>query len=581
MRSAKLLLALGLAALAILIALMLGGRDGSASEPESVREVGSTEASELESSGKIGLAVPDGSAPDARVVVPVKEERVRKAKDGSPFGRLVVHVTWSDGAPAVEVWTKVVTWGAADPFRARSSEITDGTGTFVVEDVPPGSVSLYGALGGGGGAEIKAGEESFADLEIPDGVDVEGRVVDSEGADVPNARVWLSDGGNRKNGTYVGTSGPNGRFFLRDVSGGRHVAADAPVYAPSFEVPVPGRPGETAAITLVLPARGGALAGLVLGPGGVAVAGARLLVGNEQPRWITLPSGGKGYTSPPRSLLTNATGRFVVEGLAVGPTPVMVRTDELAPWSGSVVIEEGRRSELTIDLELGASVAGIVTQQEGSPVHKVFVGVGGYGRFLSSQVRTKTDGSYRLSGLAPGEIKIRASSDEHGKISATLQAQPGEEVRWDPMLNTGGIVGGVVTDEEGVPLVGWTVRAVEPGNARKRHSSTRTGQEGRFELVNCPPEEFDIEVREPDVLVGRAAVTLSEFEVGNVDLVIVVPASAFATCLVEGLVVDPAGESVSGASLYAFPEPGGGPSTGSPMQKPDATASGLCFRAST
>ena len=318
-----------------------------------------------------------------------------------------------------------------------------------------------------------------------------------------------------------------------------------------------GNPGETATITLRLPGRGASLSGIVRGPEGAVVVGALVLVGNEHPQSATLPSGERGFTPPPRYLVTDDAGRFAVEGLAPQSTGVMVRTDSHAPWKGGTMLEEGLSRELLIDLKLGASLAGVVTQEDDSPVSDVSIRVGGYGAFLSSQTNTKSDGSFRLTGLEPGAIEVSASSGDHGKTKATLHAMPGEEVRWDPRLVSGGVVGGLVTDEGSTPLVGWKVTAIKPGRPGLFLRSTRTGDDGRFTITNCPLEDFHLEIREPDVWSASAPVTLTDFEVGDEGMVIVVPVASLASCFVDGRLIDAAGGPIAGVPLYAFLQPQG------------------------
>lgn len=355
------------------------------------------------------------------------------------------------------------------------------------------------------------------------------------------AEVWLSQYGNERNGAVVARSDEKGEFALRCVGDARCVAARARGHAASAVVRIArgAKPGETVRVRIVLGGPAGSVSGIVTRTDGSRVAGATVL------GW---PSGGAGLAwrdrqnpPPPIQTRTDEQGAFALDSLPPGKNPIEVRIAGLAPWAGSADVSAGEVTQIEVRLLRAAVVVGTVKLASGTPVEGAFVGVGGYGDFLSSMTQTAADGSYRLDSLAPGSIEIRASMREVGKVTATLACEEGSEVRWDAVLDSGLRIGGIVLDDQDRPLAGWMVNARTIPDNHTWWGQSITDAVGRFNVTNCPPQaKFRLEVKAAGGGAIRAA--LDDVIPSDTDVVIRV-AGAVATA--KGRIVGPDGNPAS------------------------------------
>jgi hypothetical protein len=470
-----------------------------------------------------------------------------------PFASLLVRVLWgSDHTPAADVRVLVMTWGAKNPFRDCSIAITGADGTFLLERLSPGTMTLYGDRGGGGSAELVASERSEVEFEIPPGITIDGRVVDGEGRAVGGATIWLSAYGNRGDGTEVAICAPDGRFRLRDVEEWHWVAARAAGHAPSGAHEIHGNPGETKELTLVLPARGGRLAGSVRSPDGAPVHAAQVLLLHgpfsqaEDIECLAPP--------PPTERVTLEDGTFEVDGLAAGRVTVRARAPGFAPTTSYAAIELGVTSRVELVLELPARVVGVVRDERGVAVSGASVVAGTYGDFDSGLAKSGSDGAFRLEDLRAGEISLHVSHREKGKAGTSLTLVAGEESTWDPRLESGQTLGGRVIDHHDQPLAGWLVVATVGESFHNWPTSDYTDDEGRFLLPQCPREDFIVQVREPETWASGPAVVVEDFVVGQDDLLIRVPYASRATASIRGRFVDSQGTPIGDARASAMDE---------------------------
>ena len=106
---------------------------------------------------------------------------------------------------------------------------------------------------------------------------------------------------------------------------------------------------------------------------------------------------------------------------------------------GPVALDRAGRKELTIRLETGASVAGAVSWDDGTPTKVAFVTIltnFGGGRRFEANSHTAPDGTFIVRGLPPGEISLRAlplgrhkddRPAEPGVDQTSFTLRPGEQ----------------------------------------------------------------------------------------------------------------------------------------------------------
>lgn len=503
-----------------------------------------------------GELVSDAGAvaqPEAELQAASAVERGGRSRVEAPAraqGRVLGSVFYADGEPASGIAVKVVPWGEGHPFLTDYHVHTDEHGRFTTRDMGPGMVSFYVDRTGYGTVELEPGAEASIELEVHEGFDVEGVVLDLAGHPVEHAAIWLSDPGNGTKGVEVTKSDAAGRFRLRSVSDQNHLGARKAGFAPSALLSLDGHPDASLEVTLVLQGAGAALDVLVLGPGGKPVEGAK----------VELTSNGGGYEGMqgqsiysrtiPDELVTDAQGRASAESLAPGTISMEIGSVDFAGSKREVVLREGQRMPLTIQLEAGAALAGVVRSSEGDPLEGITVLVGRYGDLATRETLTGPDGRYRLHGIPTQTATAVASKRGVGRDEAEQHFTDGAEILWNPVIDAGRVLRGRLVSEHGEALVGWSVRArVGPngweGAGPSFVSQAFTDAEGSFRIVNCPDQPIQVSVTEQRYSRLFPEAHFADLEAGPDVHELIVLDRQLSTSSIAGRVVDRHGEPLA------------------------------------
>lgn len=547
----------GLALVILIVALpilwfgLLQDDDGAAGRRQALPDGGSPVAKD--GTGHAAQSSGDESIPSA----PFKEEQEHpeEAAPTSPFGSLRVTVVWSDKTPAAGVEVGILPWGGPDPFFNERYAKTNSEGQAVFPRVRAGTVSLSAQLGGSARAKVEPGIENEGEITIPAGSPVQGVVVDGEGQPVPNATIVLSRVGSMNEGRPVTTSDAQGRFTIRTIPSNRmrSVGARAPGFAPSPMVMLISGAKERPQLRLVLDQPGGRVEGLVLDPRGEPVRGALVEVGTSEFHQFPTEEGRTATKAGPIQTRSDASGRFSVAGVFPGENTVSIRSKRWAPWRGQADVVAGGVYKLEARLVVPVTVRGRILDAQGQPAARAAVMVGQYGDFMSSYTRAGEDGSYEMTGVAPGELELKAELRQRGDASAKMRAAAGQEVTWDARLSMGGQITGKVLDHYLKPLEGWSVGAnsSEPYD----HRWARTAADGTFTLTDCKGKLYVLEIRQPKSGghdVRFEAVRLKDVKPDQDPVVIEVPAAMHATSWIEAVVVDASGKPVDGTTYSVW-----------------------------
>jgi len=194
---------------------------------------------------------------------------------------------------------------------------------------------------------------------------------------------------------------------------------------------------------------------------------------------------------------------------------------------------------------VGSSVRGFVLDLEGRPYEgaTLFVTEVGSGSWSSRDDRSAADGSFTLTGIAPGPWRIGASADEAidtGFVDLELVADiEGLELR----LPRGACIGGRVVWSDGEPAA-----AIEVQARRAMHALSTELDSAEFELCGLPDEAHVVEARaERDGVKGVAR--LDDVRPGGPALELVLAPEALFD--VEFVLRDPSGAEIAGAEVSA------------------------------
>lgn len=293
-----------------------------------------------------------------------------------------------------------------------------------------------------------------------------------------------------------------GKFTVTATSADR-----APVVSDAVTV-VDGQ--ETYEVNLVQQA-GKDLAGRVaVKPGGAPVPGALVSL-TQRSRGNAMTSFSGGFGDPGQTVwaVADAEGRFVVSHLTPGTWDVSARADGFV--QGSSNVDLNATSTVTVELEQELAIEGTVTLANGTPVEGAQLNSardngerGDTGPGSQGWAMTGAGGKFRVAGLAPGSYRITVSPDWQGDVNIRTK-------RSDPIaagatgvkivVETGGVIRGVVLDPRRVPLAGVTVFA----NPDKREDgakptegvtgrNARTRDDGTFSLSGLGDANYTVSV---------------------------------------------------------------------------------------
>lgn len=515
-RLIPLLLALGILALGVyLLQLSFASPVDSGWKPDTdpVGNAGAAKAA-----GEVQAATEE-APPDKRVAVPTEAA----GSSASEVGTLVLRVLWPDGGPAADV---AVDLTGSEPFWRRFSDtlgwqLTDVKGEVRYENIPAGEYWYASSRRGmdWDRVNVVAGTVTEAVIKL-DGFDVHGRVVDGSGAGVANAGIWMTTGYTGWLGGRVVThSDGNGDFRIRSAGQGQSLGALFRGFAPSELVDLEDVDTSKApvAVRLVLSKPGGTVTGTVTSPTGKVVPGADVCVG-KKPRHFDFRRSGHGAreTWTPLTACTDATGRFKLPWVAPGKHPVAVRSRGLPIWKDEVVVKAGETSHLDVKLLAGVVVHGVVKDMAGKPVVNAvvraydtalderYIQAGQFdydGIFGFAHTAADAQGRYRLGGIAPGSIHLYATRVRTTgqttlvRAKTVLKGDAGEELEWNPVLDPGHTIEGLVTFRDGVPMQHVFVTAWH--EKTNEYQALTTNREGRFRFTNLTLAHYRLTVQYP------------------------------------------------------------------------------------
>lgn len=436
---------------------------------------------------------------------------------------------------------------------------------------------------------------------------IRGRVLGADtGLPLRRARVMLGEQRGRLEGRMTLTDAdgvfsfvdlPAGRYDVRG-SKARYVDTSLGSRGPNR----PGRPVDLAdgqkieSLTLTLPAAG-VITGRVFDDAGDVVTGAQVM----SMRYRTM-NGERQLMPAGRSAQTDDTGTFRLFGLTPGAYYVSVRAEEnmgrfgtqftepsisgfaATYFPGTAVVEQAQPIEVVAGAEIVADVAlvatrltsisGIVLDASGAPATGGHVMTRGPSRFIFSGGNggpIKPDGSFTLSGVAPGEYRLQARAtfgaplmfdETRGDRSRTADALV--TVAGDPLAG----VRLVVQEPVRVPVIATFEDAgakpervfVSATSDLRDGATARLGEDGRLTLEVVPGSfRVSASAAAPWLLKrviyrGREIEPMDEVELtsepgGRLDVVFTSRAAT-----VIGGVTDGAGKAVTDYTVLVLPQ---------------------------
>ena len=315
---------------------------------------------------------------------------------------------------------------------------------------------------------------------------LEGVVVDRGGAPIAGARIRVLDGTSatsHRDGRFEVAGLPPGPYRVRVAKGGfrRWRADDVP------ESPLLVQLDD---------------AGMIWG----SVTDARTQQPIAGAHIVAVAEGGKSRRPERKNTRSDVDGAFRIEDLSATRFRVEVRADRYRP----VVIEgtsaEPRsRTPLEVELLLGAEIVGEVLARNGDPIAganvmawRRTVDANGRERDASrspARVRSEADGTFALTGLAPGNYRLLVRHAEFVEVRRSRVVVAGREVAptfQRLVLESGGAIEGSVLGASG-PIRDGVVEVI--GGEPRRTRRARVDDGGGYRVGGLPAGEYEVRFR--------------------------------------------------------------------------------------
>ncbi|RJS73907.1 PKD domain-containing protein, partial [Methanophagales archaeon] len=328
-------------------------------------------------------------------------------------------------------------WGPS-----RGSTYTNTSGYYTITGLEEGFYHVYAyppsgtnLISNSTDVFVKAGQTTTVNLILEEGGILTGRVTDTNGTSIYNARV--------------SASGPSWGSDYTDSSGYYEIVG---LQTGTYRIETHGQTGtnlvnvtcakvtqkETTTLNVMLH-EGGMIKGRVTDEYGAGMSNA--YVRTSGPIYV--------------SANTDYAGYYTIEGLINGTYIVTVEGSYGSGLFSNPVgadINEGETIEINFTLRTGGVITGRVTDENGLPIAYVDVEAfptRGYGSY--EWAYTDYDGYYTIAGLQSGEYVVTAYGSWYGLAdnSTTAFVQLGETTTVNFILQEGGTLTGEVTYENG------------------------------------------------------------------------------------------------------------------------------------
>ena len=396
---------------------------------------------------------------------------VRLERGGTVAGRVT-----KSGRAVAEASIGVVGEGRA-PGGGFPMVMTDGSGEFTIEGLAAGDyvlqVNRRGLSPARKGVEVAVGRESRVDIEIPEGSDLSGRVVDDAGRPVARARVTSRIVGSGP--TSPVETDADGAFKLEGLNGRGTIMAEKSGYvsatAENVDVATAG------SLTLTLK-RGGTITGQVRGLSRSEIALVRINANG--------PNGTRTSTRP------DPSGQFTLTGIADGTVLVRASINGPTERAAQKTVDVTGGAAPPVDLEFSDTIVvrGRITRA-GAPLPLAliwFQPVKRSSRALAPpRAQANADGLYEARIAETGEYRVNVESGSAGTIDAGTVNVSGPMTH-DIDLRGSGLRGRVIDSATNAALPGVMVSASRLEGRGSMNATTDS--EGRFAFDAVPAGRY-------------------------------------------------------------------------------------------
>lgn len=352
---------------------------------------------------------------------------------GVPFSGRVVN---DAGEPVEDAYVQALAGGTFEGYTEMKTRppydrvVTDAEGAFRIRGIPPGAVTTL-VVRADGMAEVRLAARAQGGAVRPAPIEIVldrggvlvGSVVGPQGEPAPGALVFVVPANapelirnprmriSSDDGWLMATwtrADETGAFEVIGLPFGKPVVAMAEARGFARSVPTePLTPSEAARVMDVA---------LALRP--AATLAVRLVTPDGEPVTAAEVQIGSDFEFGPSRDAADADATFRFEGLSDGEVALHIDAKGWLPQVVKAALRAGEATELEITLDPGATVSGVVVDEQGAPVDGVDVALdyelthenGGWESGTAASAKTGADGRFELRGLRRMEHTLRATA---------------------------------------------------------------------------------------------------------------------------------------------------------------------------
>jgi len=396
---------------------------------------------------------------------------------------------------------------------------TDAAGRYEVGDMEPGPVQVQATLRGGGpsanaAVEIRPGRNRL-DLKLSEGIEVSGRIVDSQGAPIPGASLHLRPAPGEGQPPVVfaearASSSADGSFVFQGVADGEYrLLGSRQGFAPATisGLQVAGAPVTGLELRL---GPGAAIRGRLLGLDPATASQVRIMASMQE---------AGAYLQG----AVDSSGHYAILDVSPGVWTVMASFTSPDMVTAQVEVGPGD-TEVVQDLEFpsGFTLTGRVLLDR-SPLPRVQVLVFSTDpeKPAGGQRETAYDGTFRLDRLPAGTYSLSVLTTR-GLITHTQTVEIGGDRDLTVEIATGAVEGRLLSPE-GLPIAGASVSLATEGThlhpAFPGLTASSDGQ-GAFALPGVPAGTYKMTTRAAGFAPAESQVVVTPGGTVHVDLVL-------------------------------------------------------------
>ncbi|MBI1851371.1 MAG: carboxypeptidase regulatory-like domain-containing protein [Planctomycetes bacterium] len=537
-RSRTLAVLVGIVAIGLVIYLFYFKSDNAPEGPASAARTESTAAERKPAEKPAPLPISTKTESPA----PAVEVPATTTSPSAPAGSLVGRVIDDAGAPVSaatvslydekpnEVSTPIASVKTDDAGRFRFGDRAAADGLAIRIEARDFLRDTVDALA------IRAGEKTdVGDRRLRPGARLSGVVVDPDGAAIAGAEVrnW-GFGVARPADEAPRVTDDAGHFRIGGLAGGTYgLNVEASGFAPGSLDDVSVKADQEVSNLRVVLQRGLSISGHVFGPDGAPIAAARVRYNNDT--FVGIGPGDDAH-----SVETDASGHFELRDVPAMAGRVLAKAAGFADASASAaggatdvvisLVHQGSIHGRVVDANTGAALASFVAWADRSDSERTLIlGIGRVERQHDHEatVEGSTDGTFTIAELDPGTYSVHAVASGFAEAaSESIVVTPAPDVAETQLslVRGGSILGIVVEEETNKPISGTTITASRAGKSRfgdidsdnvavivsgpagrdmddlfgSSQATTKTGDDGKFELRDLPAGKYRLRARQAD-----------------------------------------------------------------------------------